>query len=162
MEDARKEAVGKALGRIPSGLFILTSTFDDSPDGMLASWVQQAAFDPPMVTVAVKKERGIRLKIEASEHFVLNVIGQDDGSLMGPFFKAPPPGETPFDSLATRPCDEAAGAPILTDGLAWMACELSGLFEAGDNVIYLGEVVAGEQLKDGDSKTHLRKDGFGY
>jgi hypothetical protein len=47
----------RALGRIPSGLFILTARFEDQSTGMLASWVQQVSFDPPLVSVAVKKGR---------------------------------------------------------------------------------------------------------
>ena len=42
-----------ALGRIPSGLFIVTwRDADDAPDrGMLASWVMQGGFAPPILDI---------------------------------------------------------------------------------------------------------------
>ena len=49
-----RNTVGKALGRVPSGVFVLTaSDTDHRRYAMLASWVQQAAFDPPAVCLAI-------------------------------------------------------------------------------------------------------------
>ena len=58
------DAIGPVLGRTPSGVFILTASSGDGQEtGMLASWVQQASFDPPAITVAVNilHEAGKRL-----------------------------------------------------------------------------------------------------
>ncbi|MGH7200022.1 MAG: flavin reductase family protein, partial [Planctomycetaceae bacterium] len=56
--DALRRQIGPVLGRTPSGVFILSvSDGDGRETGMLASWVQQAAFDPPMLTVAVNRAR---------------------------------------------------------------------------------------------------------
>jgi flavin reductase (DIM6/NTAB) family NADH-FMN oxidoreductase RutF len=46
-----------ALGRIPSGLFILTARRGTLETGMLASWVQQCSFDPPLVMAAIRRGR---------------------------------------------------------------------------------------------------------
>jgi hypothetical protein len=45
--NAHKREIGEALGRIPSGVFIATAEEGSEKVGMLASWVQQAGFDPP-------------------------------------------------------------------------------------------------------------------
>ena len=47
------------LGRIPSGIFIVTLRHNGQETGMLSSWVMQAGFEPPMVTVAVNRSRYI-------------------------------------------------------------------------------------------------------
>ena len=57
--DHLKQTVGKALGRIPSGVFVLTAVHENRRDAMLASWVQQVGFDPPAVSIAVAKGRPI-------------------------------------------------------------------------------------------------------
>src|SRR3982750_2521166 len=47
-----RQTVGRALGRIPSGVFILTTIAEPPgrfPLAMMVSWVQQAAFAPPAV-----------------------------------------------------------------------------------------------------------------
>src|SRR5687768_13076480 len=64
--------LGQALGRVPSGLYILTARHDGKATGMLASWVQQAGFDPPMVTVAVNRDRYVGDWITRSGRFALN------------------------------------------------------------------------------------------
>ncbi|MBC8108463.1 MAG: hypothetical protein H7Z14_17895, partial [Anaerolineae bacterium] len=47
--DEQKLPIGKALGRIPSGVFVLTAAHAGERMAMLASWVQQAAFEPPAI-----------------------------------------------------------------------------------------------------------------
>jgi hypothetical protein len=58
--------VSAALGRVPSGIFILTTGYEGRATGMLASWVQQAGFEPPMVTVAVRRDRFVAEWIAAT------------------------------------------------------------------------------------------------
>src|SRR4028118_903064 len=64
--------LGQALGRVPSGLYILTVRHDGKATGMLASWVQQAGFEPPMVTVAVNADRYVGAWIDRSGRLALN------------------------------------------------------------------------------------------
>src|SRR4051812_36801885 len=66
--------LSQALGRVPSGLYILTACRDGKATGMLASWVQQAGFDPPMVTVAVNRDRYVGDWIAHSGRFALNQV----------------------------------------------------------------------------------------
>src|SRR5438874_4296175 len=77
--EQRKGMLG-ALGRVPSGLFILTARRGDAETGMLASWVQQCSFDPPQVTVAVQRGRPAYALLSDGAEFVLNVIplGESD------------------------------------------------------------------------------------
>ena len=51
--------LASVLGRVPSGLFILTLRHNNEETGMLTSWVMQAGFEPPMVTVALKHGRHV-------------------------------------------------------------------------------------------------------
>jgi len=77
-----KKQVGKALGRIPSGLFIVTAKYQDQEDAVLASWVNQCAFDPPEVTISLGKMRNARLLIESSGVFIVNVLGKESKDLI--------------------------------------------------------------------------------
>jgi flavin reductase (DIM6/NTAB) family NADH-FMN oxidoreductase RutF len=47
---------------------------------MLASWVSQATFNPPGLTVAVAKERAIESYLYEGDHFVLNIL--EEGKLV--------------------------------------------------------------------------------
>ena len=52
-------SLAQALGRIPSGLFVLTVRNGAKETGMLASWVQQCSFDPPRLTIAIRQGRDV-------------------------------------------------------------------------------------------------------
>ena len=63
-----------ALGRVPSGLFVLTARHDGMETGMLVSWVQQAGFAPPSLTIAMARERPARRLIDAGGAFAVKFV----------------------------------------------------------------------------------------
>lgn len=155
-----KKEVGKALGRIPSGLFVVTAKHKDVEDAVLASWVNQCSFDPPALTVALGMTRQARLLVEASQTFIVNVLGKNSNDLMKHFFKAPVPGVSVFDGLKVS--KGFHNIKILSDAVAYVECELREQTVFGDHVVYVGEIVGGKLLKGGESYFHVRDNGFNY
>ncbi|MEZ4575617.1 MAG: hypothetical protein R2857_11990 [Vampirovibrionales bacterium] len=47
------ETFAKALGRVASGIYIISTGRVPDAQGMLTSWVMQAGFEPPQLTIAV-------------------------------------------------------------------------------------------------------------
>src|SRR5262249_58775319 len=83
---AQRAAIGAVLGRTPSGLFILTARGPDGTEtGMLASWVQQASFEPPTMTVAVNRKRYIIDWLQTGSVIALSLFGESNKSLLGHF-----------------------------------------------------------------------------
>lgn len=80
------------LGRISSGIYILTAGTGKRATGMLASWVMQAGFEPPMVSVAVKSGRYLAEWLTAGEPFVLNVVAEKQFDLLKHFGSSFEPG----------------------------------------------------------------------
>jgi flavin reductase (DIM6/NTAB) family NADH-FMN oxidoreductase RutF len=155
-----KKEVGKALGRVPSGLFVVTAKHKDKEDAVLASWVNQCSFDPPALTVALGMTRQARLLVEASQAFIVNVLGKDSNDLMKHFFKAPAPGVSVFDGLKVS--KGFHDIQVLRDAVACVECELREQTVFGDHVVYVGEIVSGKILKGGDPYFHVRDNGFNY
>ncbi len=157
-----KLAIGKALGRITSGLFILTALDDDAtPVAVLVSWVQQAAFEPPSISLALTRDRGGRDVIEKTKRFALAVLPQDDLSLMKKYARGVKPGENPFDGLELT--KTTGGLPIPATALAWLECMVTSVCDFGaDHDILLATVVAGEVLREGAGYAHQRKSGLRY
>ncbi|HEX9594259.1 MAG TPA: flavin reductase family protein [bacterium] len=155
------ESIGKAIGRIPSGLFIVTVR---SPQGeetaFLASWVQQVAFEPPLVSVAIKKGRPAEELLGDAGSFAVNVIGQDNKGLIGRYAKGIAPGIAPFTDEAVQRA--ATGAAILPQAAAYLDCRLHTRTDLGDHVLCIGEVVAGDVLAGDEPMVHLRRSGFDY
>ena len=157
-----KSTIGKALGRIPSGVFILTAEHDGAASAMMASWVQQAAFDPPAVSVAIARGRPVREVIGApGRRFALSVVPEGDTSLMKRYARGIEPGKDPFEGVET--IQTPAGQRVPAGALAWLECEVVRTVEFdGDHDLVVARVTDGAQLRDGASFTHLRGNGFHY
>lgn len=159
MEEQTRNQVGRALGKIPSGGSVLTARHGERCTGMLISWVQQASFEPPAITVAVRHGRPIEELIQASGHFVLNLIGEERGPMFKHFSRGFGPDEPAFHGLAIR---EIPQGIVLEECLAHLACRVIGSIDAGDHRVYVGEVVDGGLQVDGKPYVHLRSNGFRY
>lgn len=161
VSDHVKHTIGRALGRVPSGVFILTASHEGHPLAMMASWVQQAAFQPPCVSVAVAKGRTVGDALTPGAVFALCVVPEGDKSLMKKYARGIAPGADPFDGVSTRRTER--GAVILSDALAYLECRVEMRVDLGaDHNVVIAEVTAGELLKDGASFMHLRGSGFHY
>lgn len=152
--------VAKALGRIPTGLYIVTAKDSETALGFVGSFVMQTGFDPPTVCVAVGKGRAHLAAMEASGRFCVSILDAASSSVMGAFFKKYEPGETALDHVATG--DTPGGLPYMKDALAWLDCSVTGTFESGDHVVVFGTVEHGDMPREGDPSVHLRKNGLGY
>ncbi len=152
----------KAIGRISGGLYIITATKDHVSSAMLASWVSQASFEPPGLTIAVAKDRAIESLMQVGDHFVLNVLeeGKYQG-LMKHFLKRFKPGADRFAGVATQTAEN--GSPILTEALAYIECEVATRMECSDHWVVYSKVTAGRVSNpDGLTAVHHRKVGNHY
>jgi len=149
----------EAVGRIPSGVSILTACDSDASTGMLASWVQQAAFEPLAVSVCVRLGRPILEMIEASGVFALNPVPEASGALFRHFGKGFGPGEDAFEGLEV---ERTAYGVRLTGALAYLGCRVINTVDVGDHRLIVGDVVEGRVMGDGSPHVHLRKTGASY
>ncbi len=152
----------QALGRIVGSLCVLTAQQGEVSSGMLASWVSQATFTPPGITVAVSKDRAVESLLYTKNAFVLNVLPDDNyQGLMKHFLKPFGPGEDRFSGIDTEESEN--GSPILKDALSYLECEVENRMECGDHWLIYAIVKNGQVLKQ-NAKTalHHRKSGRTY
>ena len=78
----------RALGRLSGGLYVVTARQSEGDtarsSAMVASWVSQASFDPPGITVAVAKDRAIEALMQVGDRFVLNILREDNHQPLHP------------------------------------------------------------------------------
>lgn len=149
-----------ALGRVPSGLFVLTTGHGHQETGMLASWVQQCGFDPPRITAAFGKDRWILDWLTDGAAFTVNILSEGQKPLVAHFGKGFDRGEAAFEGLEVRRSAETA--PVLLAAHAYLNCRVAGRFDAGDHVLVVGQVVGGEVLREARPATHVRQSGGHY
>jgi len=147
----------KALGRISSGLYIITAQKGDVTSAMLASWVSQASFIPLGLTIAVAKDRAIESLMQVGDRFVLNVLEEGNHlHLMKHFLKRFSPGADRFAGIKTQTAEN--GSPILTDALAYLECTVTTRMETSDHWIVYSTVDAGRVSKpEALTAVHHRK-----
>lgn len=152
--------LARALGRIPSGLFILTVRRGADETGMLASWVQQCSFDPPQVVVAVNKDRYILDWLKPETAFAVNVLGEGQTNFVKHFSRGFQPGQSAFDGLDVARTGD--GAPHLLAAHAYLDCRVVITVDGGDHTLVIGRVISGEMLHDLRPIVHIRKNGLSY
>ena len=152
----------KALGRISSGLYIITAQKGNLTSAMLASWVSQASFTPLGLTIAVAKDRAIESLMLVGDRFVLNVLEEGNHlHLMKHFLKRFSPGADRFAGIKTQTAEN--GSPILTDALAYLECVVTTRMETSDHWIVYSTVDAGRVSKpEALTAVHHRKVGNYY
>lgn len=151
-----RAAIAAALGRIPSGLFVVAWREGDADRCMLASWVMQAGFEPPQVSVAIAASRDLLGALGRGQPFAISTLAESQRSLLARFGK---PAGDPFADLDVR--RTASGAAVLADAAAWLDCRPTARAAHGDHVVVLAEVT-----EAGGSGTepavHIRRNGLKY
>ncbi len=152
----------KALGRISSGLYIITAAKGEVTSAMLASWISQASFKPLGFTIAVAKDRAIESLMQVGDTFVLNILEEGNHlPLMKHFLKRFPPGADRFAGIRTRPANNKS--PILADALAYLECKVTTRMELTDHWLVYCTVDNGKVSKDeAITAVHHRKIGNYY
>ena len=154
----------QALGRLVGSLCVLTAKQGDAVSGMVASWVSQASFSPPAITVAVAKDRAVESLVLKGSSFCLNILAAgSEKAAMRALLKPFAPGADRFGELETRPA-ERSGAPVLLGSAAsYLECVVTDRLDAGDHWVLLATVDNGQLLReDALTAVHFRKTGASY
>jgi flavin reductase (DIM6/NTAB) family NADH-FMN oxidoreductase RutF len=139
-----KQSYREVLTRFATGVTVVT-TVEESADGPQPWGTTVNSFtgislEPPLVMVAIGKERSIHPIIARTRRFGVNILGEDSQALSDCFAGAP--SNLPREAFCNA--DYAlgeAGLPVLESAIAYLSCEVTQVIEAGDHTIYLGLVI---------------------
>ncbi|MDO7689812.1 MAG: flavin reductase family protein [Pirellulales bacterium] len=162
------EEVGSILGRIPGGLFVVTWQENGVDKTMLTSWLMQAGFNPPAISIAVGNGRHFLSAVLSGDfHFVVNVLSENQRRLLGRFGKPPVVEDEPFAGIDIKRV--SCGAGVLPGVVGWMECKARPAFLSsdtdqyrGDHSIVIADICAGEINSTETPIVHLRKSGLHY
>lgn len=158
-ESLEREKIGPAIGKVASGLYVATAQIGETPLGMLCSFVEQCSFNPPMISLAIAKDRPILQALDGHGLFGLHSLSQNNTALMKSFLH-PHEGD-PFSKHPTE--ENLFGIPQLTEAWTFLACKVAGKMVTGDHVLYTAEVFDGQIQHPGqEAMIRVRADGFDY
>lgn len=131
----------RTVGLFASGVTVVTTQVDGILHGMTANAFCSVSLDPLLVLVCVDREAGLHGLLQRASGFAVTVLaaGQEDTSRWFASSRRPA-GQDQFDAQRWRPAPHT-GAPVLTDGLAYLDCRRFQSHEAGDHTICIGEVL---------------------
>jgi flavin reductase (DIM6/NTAB) family NADH-FMN oxidoreductase RutF len=159
MSDAKEAA--KAVGHIPSGLFIVATKTGEQLDGYLASWVQQVSFKPLMIALAINPDRPGYDSIIAGETFTVNVVGDHEMNYLKHFWSGYDPENSPFKVIDHEISKN--GGILIKGAKSVIECRFKDKIKPGDHEVILAEVVESYVMnEESKPKVHIRKSGLDY
>jgi flavin reductase (DIM6/NTAB) family NADH-FMN oxidoreductase RutF len=131
---------GRALrsicGLFVTGVTVITSGVDSEAAGTTVNSFTSVSLDPPLVLFCLHRNSRLNTVVQESQAFVVNFLAAHQKTLAWAFA-----GKTSEHLHGAAHHPSAAGAPILSDALAFLACRLVNEFDGGDHIIYVGHVL---------------------
>ncbi len=144
----------KAFYKISYGMYIVASKMGDEYNGQIANTVFQVSSDPPTLAVSINKLNLTSDCILGCRVFTVSVLSQDTPmSFIGLFGFKSGRDIKKFQGVSHRA--GITGAPIVLDhALSYFEVEVVSHLDAGTHSIFLGKVVDGAVLRDGEPMTY--------
>lgn len=154
-----EEQFRSLAGSLPTGVTVVT-TLDDAgrPAGMTSGAVCGLSGVPPLLLVCIgRRSRTLAALLEHGT-FCVNVLGAEAGWLSDRFAGR---AADRFDGVAWEP--GPGGVPVLTGGIvAHSVCEVYRTVRAGDHLIVIGLIVAGEHRPSANPLLYHRRRYAGF
>ncbi|TFZ01171.1 flavin reductase family protein [Ramlibacter rhizophilus] len=128
----------RLLGCFPTGVAIVTTcNAHGLPVGLTCNSFSAVSLEPPLVLFSLRRASGLLDTFLAADAFAVNVLSQAQDGLSSLF--ASRVRRDQFNEIGWRPGQW--GTPLIDDCLARFECQVRARHEAGDHVIFIGEVV---------------------
>lgn len=132
-------------GSFPTGVLIV-ATLDErgEPKGLTTQAYMGLSTEPPLVLISIDKTSRTLRALQPRRSFVINFLKTGAEDLATLFASK---SEDKFADVRWEPAPAAEGAPILrAASLAYAACKVLEIHDAGDHILFVASVEAGEAL----------------
>ena len=134
-------------GRFTYGIYMVSVASDGMYNRMIASWVVQCSSDPPLIALAIRKNRMSHSQILGSGSFTVNVLPRTYLSGIARF-KAPD-WRRKFDGVDYEL--SPAGNPVIKGALGYLDCVVERAVDTGDHTLFIGRVTGGAVKGEGEA-----------
>lgn len=134
---ALTDAFRLAMRSVASAVYLITARGPDGDVGMTATAACSLSFDPMSVLISVNRAASMTQTLEATGHFVLNILSDADQAVANAFGSAAGRDRRFVDGEWY----ELDGMPALASSLASISCEVANTMEFGTHRIYVGAVL---------------------
>ena len=149
------ELTNRLTWKIPNALALIGSRAGDERNGMTASWIRQLSMEPVLIGVAVENTAVTHRLISDGGSFTVNLWDAEQTRVFVKFSK---PAAYADGTLNGRPVREATtGAPVFSEAIAWLDCEVRQSLDLGTHTLFVGELVDGG-INDDESRAAAMSD----
>ena len=133
------ELVNKVTWKIPNALALVGSASGEEWNAMTTSWITQLSMEPVLIGIGVDNKAVTHRLVTEGRSFTINLWSSEDTR---PFVKFSKPAERAENKLNGRDVFQATtGAPVFSEAIAWMDCEVRQSLDLGTHTLFIGEVV---------------------
>jgi flavin reductase (DIM6/NTAB) family NADH-FMN oxidoreductase RutF len=142
------------LHKISYGLYVITSTKGNSVNGQIANTAFQITSEPPTLAVSINKENLTHEFIKESGSLVVNILDiNTEMSFIGRFGFKSGRDIDKFEGIKYHQSNK--GNPILEENsVGYLEVAVYKDVDVGTHTIFIGEVVDGDILTQGDPMTY--------
>ena len=148
----------QSLRMFSYGVYILSSVNEGEYCVSTITWASQASFEPPMISVCIKRNSASYEIVKKRGEFILHLLGDNQKELASTFFK---PTIFENEKLNGQEFSLANNLPLLKDIPAYIQCKVVEILENGDHPLFLAEVVDAK-INNDSNPLELRKTGWTY
>ncbi len=148
---------GHANRLINHGPVVLVTCGDDPCNIITVAWITSVSSSPPLLAIAIGKNRYSRQLIDESGEFVVNV---PPATLLDSVWTCGRISGRDGDKFAlaglTKVKSENVSPPLIAECIAWLECRVTQKVEVGDHILFIGEPAAVSVRSDAfDDVYHL-------
>ncbi|KLO21656.1 MULTISPECIES: flavin reductase family protein [unclassified Marinitoga] len=133
-----------ALGKIYNVTSVVTMNVDNKINGITVAWITRVSIKPAMIAISIGKKRYSYELLEKTDRFGICILSKKQkdiaklfGSKSGRIFNK-------FKNIEYEMTKNKI--PKLKDIIAFFECKIINKTDAGDHVIYIGEIETEELL----------------
>ncbi len=134
------------IGRFATGVTVVTTNVGGRLHGMTANAVCSLSLDPLQLLVCVDLGSNCYIQMQNAEVFGVSILSADQEEISNVFAQSTEPTEGSLLGVEHR--FGRLGAPLIEDALAHLECRIAERIPGGDHIIVIGDVVAGEVVRD--------------
>lgn len=129
----------EVMSRFATGVTIVTTRTEDGIHGLTVNAFCSVSLDPPLVLVCIDRFGTSISFMSRAEGFAVNLLSSGQQQMATRFADSRLSGAQRFEGVQYSTA--ATGAPILDGTLGYLDCRIVQRHEAGDHIIFIGEVV---------------------
>ncbi|MDQ3136212.1 MAG: flavin reductase family protein [Gemmatimonadota bacterium] len=136
--------VADLFRRLTAGVYVVGVADGERTNAFTAAWLTQVSFEPLLLALSVNPGHASYPLLVGGGGFTVSVLSRDQLHLARHFGTRSARETDKLAGIAWRP--GRAGAPILSQAVAFLECRIIQRVQAGDHEIVIASPVAGEIL----------------